>query len=87
MTVRDTVYGSGNCRLSIKHMLDSCKAQSTLISQPSVMKLFKEESNNLMCVDSCCSSEANDLALRLARAHTGNEDAIVLDQFVFSAVI
>lgn len=27
-------------------------------------------------------SEANDLALRLARAHTHAEDAIVLDQYV-----
>jgi len=26
-----------------------------------------------------CRSEANDLALRLARAHTGAHDAIVLD--------
>lgn len=25
-------------------------------------------------------SEANDLALRLARAHTGNQDVITLDQ-------
>jgi len=26
-----------------------------------------------------CRSEANDLALRLARCHTGAEDAVVLD--------
>jgi len=34
-----------------------------------------------------CSSEANDLALRLARAHTHAQDAIVLDQYVLRLLL
>lgn len=32
-----------------------------------------------VCFFTCTGSEANDLALRMARIHTGNEDIIVLD--------
>lgn len=38
----------------------------------------------LSCLSSahlfCCRSEANDLALRLARQYTGHWDVVVLDQ-------
>ena len=31
-----------------------------------------------------CSSEANDLALRIARQHTGTDDVIIVDRYRFN---
>ena len=50
----------------------------SLLARSRLLKTFPEELTRVYFVNS--GSEANDLALRMARAHTGNEDIITLDQ-------